>query len=86
LSCFAIAVQSQSVAPSGAVQWEYLVAHPVAVSGNVLRPQIETGVVVNDVGLPFVGSFYQWLNATGSLGWELTQIVDGTYIFKRPKS
>lgn len=81
LSALAVASQAAHSGPA----WEYLVARPVAYTGDSLRPQIQTGVVMNDEGVSFDGPLYIWLDALGTDGWELIEFTGGSFYFKRPK-
>lgn len=78
----AFAVHSQ--AAYGGQQWEYLWAKPAEFDNDVYRPKVGD-YIANDEVVQFNGSAYEWMDTLGADGWEFTQLMNGFFVFKRPK-
>lgn len=66
-------------------KWEYLWAKPTDYKDDFFRPQIASGFVANGNPVDYEGAIYDWMNGIGAQGWEFIDMVDGFFVFKRPK-
>lgn len=84
----AVTVQSQSIltpAAPNVQRWQYVTARVATTSEDILHPEMVVSVLMDDIRLDVRTPLYQWLDGMGSQGWELILVVNGTFIFKRPK-